>query len=323
MSVGSETERRAIAAKSVCPKSPEGKAAAAAAAAEAKAKAEKAQKASLDASKARAKANAKATAEATAKVTAEVTADATAKATADATAASTDAKPSPLQAPDAAKAHAQRATADALTKISLSKPSPRVKLAATSDRDMWLGAITRPPAHLDGTLPGDYGFDPLGLGAEPARLAWNQEAELMHGRWAMAAVVGVVAADLAHAPAWWNAGSLEYALPTNALLAIQFLVMGALEYNRARGWVITGESGVADSYPFDPLNLRSDSMATKEVKHGRLAMLAFAGIVAQAVVYRVGPLNALLDHVDDPFRSNVVTNVANIGNTFEAVASKM
>lgn len=324
VSVGSETERRAIAAKSVCPKSPEGKAAAAAeAAAEAKAKAEKARKASLDASKARAKATAKATAEATDTTQTRAAADASAAVAADVTAASTDAKPSPLQAPDAAKAQAQRATADALTKIPLSKPSPRVKLAATSDRDMWLGAITRPPAHLDGTLPGDYGFDPLGLGSDPARLAWNQEAELMHGRWAMAAVVGVVAADLAHAPAWWNAGSLEYALPTNALLAIQFLVMGALEYNRARGWVATGQSGVADAYPFDPLNLRSDSMATKEVKHGRLAMLAFAGIVAQAVVYRVGPLNALLDHVDDPFRSNVVTNVANIGNTFEAVASKM
>ena len=96
----------------------------------------------------------------------------------------------------------------------------------------------------------------------------------------------------ARAPAWWNAGSLEYDLPTNALLAIQSLVMGALEYNSRGGWVATGQSGVAGAYPFDPLNLRSDSMATKEVKHGRLAMLAFAGIVAQAVVYRVGPLNA-------------------------------
>ena len=99
--------------------------------------------------------------------------------------------------------------------------------------------------------------------------------------------------------------------------------MCALEYNRVRGWVATGQSGVAGAYPFDPLNLRSDSMATKEVKHGRLAMLAFAGIVAQAVVYRVGPLNALLDHVEEPFRSNVITNVARIGNTFEAVASKL
>ena len=312
VSVGSEAERRAIAAKSVCPKSPEGKAAAAAAA-EAKAKA---QKASLDASKARAKATAEALAAKQTRTT-EATA-ANAVVAANAAAASTDAKPSPLQAPDAAKAHAQRATADALTKVPLPKTSP-----ASNSRDMWLGAITQPPAHLDGTLPGDYGFDPLGLGADPSRLAWYREAELMHGRWAMSAVVGIVAADLAHAPAWWNAGSLEYDLPTNALLAIQSLVMGALEYNRARGWVATGQSGVAGAYPFDPLNLRSDSMATKEVKHGRLAMLAFAGIVAQAVVYRVGPLNALLDHVEEPFRSNVITNVARIGNTFEAVASKL
>lgn len=29
-----------------------------------------------------------------------------------------------------------------------------------------------PPAHLDGSLAGDYGFDPLGLGADPEALKW-------------------------------------------------------------------------------------------------------------------------------------------------------
>ncbi|KAF4352676.1 hypothetical protein F8388_005371 [Cannabis sativa] len=40
-------------------------------------------------------------------------------------------------------------------------------------------------------LPGDYGFDPLGLGKDPAFLKWYKEAELIHGRWAMAAVLGI------------------------------------------------------------------------------------------------------------------------------------
>lgn len=67
-------------------------------------------------------------------------------------------------------------------------------------------------AHLDGTLPGDYGFDPLKFGAlqdlecvdtlwnrnvnvnfctfrapgaEPESLKWMQQAELQHCRWAM------------------------------------------------------------------------------------------------------------------------------------------
>jgi len=29
-----------------------------------------------------------------------------------------------------------------------------------------------PPAYLNGTLPGDRGFDPMGLGADPKALAW-------------------------------------------------------------------------------------------------------------------------------------------------------
>ena len=52
------------------------------------------------------------------------------------------------------------------------------------------------PAHLDGTLPGDFGFDPLGLGADPQRLKYYQEAELMNARWAMMAVAGIVAQEV-------------------------------------------------------------------------------------------------------------------------------
>lgn len=52
------------------------------------------------------------------------------------------------------------------------------------------------PAHLDGTLPGDFGFDPLGLGADPQRLKYYQEAELMNARWAMMAVAGITFTDV-------------------------------------------------------------------------------------------------------------------------------
>ncbi|CAA2934458.1 chlorophyll a-b binding CP24 10A, chloroplastic [Olea europaea subsp. europaea] len=40
-------------------------------------------------------------------------------------------------------------------------------------------------------LPGDYGFNPLGLGKDLAFLNWYREAELIHGRWAMAAIMGI------------------------------------------------------------------------------------------------------------------------------------
>ena len=125
-------------------------------------------------------------------------------------------------------------------------------------------------------VPGDLGFDPLGLGVDPRRLAWYQEAELAHGRWAMAAVVGVVAAEAVGAAPWWSAGAASYALPANALLAIQFAAMGVLELKRLRGFLETGESGFWSSFPFDPLGLRSDANRVAEVKHGRLGMLAMA-----------------------------------------------
>lgn len=47
-------------------------------------------------------------------------------------------------------------------------------------------------AHRDGTLVGDFGFDPLNLGQDPELLRWNVQAELVHGRWAMLAVAGIM-----------------------------------------------------------------------------------------------------------------------------------
>ena len=49
------------------------------------------------------------------------------------------------------------------------------------------------PAHLDGSMAGDFGFDPLNLGAaSPEQLRWYQQAELVHGRTAMTAVAGIL-----------------------------------------------------------------------------------------------------------------------------------
>merc|ERR1712110_681193 len=48
------------------------------------------------------------------------------------------------------------------------------------------------PSHLNGSLPGDFGFDPLGLGKDPQALTWYHQAELQHARWAMLAVAGIL-----------------------------------------------------------------------------------------------------------------------------------
>lgn len=52
------------------------------------------------------------------------------------------------------------------------------------------------PAWLDGSLAGDYGFDPLKLGKDPEKLAKYQEHELINGRFAMLASAGVISVEL-------------------------------------------------------------------------------------------------------------------------------
>jgi len=46
-----------------------------------------------------------------------------------------------------------------------------VRAAAAADRPLWFPGNPA-PAHLDGSLAGDYGFDPLNLGQEPDTLRW-------------------------------------------------------------------------------------------------------------------------------------------------------
>lgn len=52
------------------------------------------------------------------------------------------------------------------------------------------------------------GFDPLRLGAsDTEQLKWYREGELYNGRWAMAAVAGILFTDLVGLPKFWEAGA--------------------------------------------------------------------------------------------------------------------
>eukprot|EP01026_Neomeris_dumetosa_P079204 TRINITY_DN861_c0_g1_i1.p1 TRINITY_DN861_c0_g1~~TRINITY_DN861_c0_g1_i1.p1 ORF type:complete len:273 (-),score=39.70 TRINITY_DN861_c0_g1_i1:191-1009(-) len=183
---------------------------------------------------------------------------------------------------------------------------------AASDRQMWLTGAT-PPAHLDGSLPGDFGFDPLGLGSDPERLKWYVEAEKTNGRWAMMAVAGIFGTELLGVtPKWFEAGAKDYGVPFLPLLAMEAIIMGFLETKRYQGFKETGTSGVMDQFPFDPAGMNSPDMQLKEIKNGRLAMIAFVGFSVQALVTREGPLEGLFNHIADPFGHNITSNIMNL-----------
>merc|ERR1712093_391824 len=110
---------------------------------------------------------------------------------------------------------------------SLRQAGSRSSAVKAADRPVWLPG-NAPPAHLDGSLPGDFGFDPLRLGSDTTLLKWFREAELLHCRWAMLGVTGIMLGEVAKpeidfykAPQQLE-GSLPFSVPT--LLAIEFLL---------------------------------------------------------------------------------------------------
>ena len=164
-----------------------------------------------------------------------------------------------------------------------------------------------PAPHLDPSTAGFRGFDPLGLAASKDLQKWLVEGELTNGRWAMAAVVGILFTDLFGLGDWWTAGANPTPIPLPTLLAIEVAVFAFLEGKRFESWKKTGYGGVAGIAPFDPLGMDSPEMREKEVKNGRLAMLAFLGFSSVAAVRGLGPIEALKLHLGNPNVENIYT----------------
>ena len=84
-------------------------------------------------------------------------------------------------------------------------------MVSAAAKKMWLPGSTS-PAHLDGSMVGDFGFDPLNLGADPKALSYYREAELFHARFAMAGTAGILIPSLfthigiLNVPVWYEAG---------------------------------------------------------------------------------------------------------------------
>eukprot|EP00897_Mesotaenium_endlicherianum_P010004 jgi/Mesen1/9031/ME000565S08345 len=183
-------------------------------------------------------------------------------------------------------------------------------------RPLWKGPNTQPsdvPSYLKGQYPGDYGCDILGLCKDKDKYATLRAQELLNARWAMLGVVGCLYPELMGArgagfePVFSDAGIDYLGVPTLidahsivAIVAVQAVLLGGAELLRAKGAPDTNSL-----YPggaFDPLGLASDAesfaeLQVKEIKNGRLAMLAMAGLFAQGALTGESPLKNLADFI--------------------------
>ncbi|GAX13743.1 hypothetical protein FisN_30Lh029 [Fistulifera solaris] len=157
------------------------------------------------------------------------------------------------------------------------------------------------PPNLAG-YAGDVGFDPFRF-SDFCPVDFLRESELKHGRIAMLAIVGFASVDLglrvyptpdfmegltsvtAH-DALVQAGSMSQIL----LWASFMEVFGTAALIQT----LQGSGRAAGDFGFDGGMLKNKSaaqiedMKLKEITHCRLAMLAFGGMVTQAVLYDTG-----------------------------------
>ncbi|CAJ1945631.1 unnamed protein product [Cylindrotheca closterium] len=140
-------------------------------------------------------------------------------------------------------------------------------------------------------------FDPCGFAERaPEWLPWFREAELKHGRAAMLATLGFVVPEFVRVPG--EAYSFE-ALPKvidahDALPQSMIQIFGWISFLEACTFPALANMNEYDRAPgdfgFDPIGLyptdpaKQKEYQLKELKNGRLAMIAIGGMVAGASV---------------------------------------
>ncbi|KAL4196887.1 hypothetical protein AMTRI_Chr04g185350 [Amborella trichopoda] len=145
-------------------------------------------------------------------------------------------------------------------------------------------------------------------------------------------------------PAWYEAGAIKFEFAsTRSLFIVQLILMGAgstqqgvnsvslmfVETKRYMDFINPGSQakegtffgleasleGLEPGYPggplLNPLGLAKDihlahDWKLKEIKNGRLAMVAMIGIFVQASVTHTGPVDNLIKHLSNPWHTTVI-----------------
>lgn len=145
-------------------------------------------------------------------------------------------------------------------------------------------------------MAGDIGFDPLLL-TNVVPIKWAREAELKHARVCMLGVLGWVAVDLGFR--WPGAPEVKSvfahdAAVDNGTMLFLFLCIAVIEITcipKVTQLLYDPDAAAPGDFRFDPMGLSLSGtpeqikmMQEKELANGRLAMLAFSGILTQSVL---------------------------------------
>ena len=217
-------------------------------------------------------------------------------------------------------------------------------LRMMSDRSPALPFDKRPAA-LDGTLPGDAGFDPAGFTNNPPRqwliggpersLKWYREAEIVHGRVAQLAVLGFLVPSWFHWPGNPAVGVPENAfaelnpykalstVPPEGLWQIALVIFG-IELARTKR-IIRGDKNPGDlglgQTGFNPFNFKYTEeeyfeKQVQEIKHGRLAMFGALGMLLQAAASGKGVVQQLAGAFSLPEERLFLTGPGSLNDYF-------
>lgn len=190
-------------------------------------------------------------------------------------------------------------TASAFTNpaISISGVGVRASTGLNYEKSESLPFMEAPP-NLKGYV-GDVGFDPLRF-SDFASMDFLREAEIKHGRICMLAWTGFVAVDMGfhiypfpEAYQGLSSVTAHDALVEQGAMSQIFLWISLIEVfgSIALMQMMEGSGREAGDFGFDPLGFlkgkseeEKNEMKLKELTHGRLAMMAFSGVVTQAVL---------------------------------------
>lgn len=153
------------------------------------------------------------------------------------------------------------------------------------------------PKNLKGYV-GDVGFDPLGV-SNYVPMDYLREAELKHARICMLAWTGWVAVDLgmrvypvpeglegvtaatAHNAAVSQGGMGQIFLGIGVLEMVSWLSVSAMLQGSGRA---PGDFSFGADFLKGKSEAQVEAMKLKEIKNGRLAMMAFSGVVTQSIL---------------------------------------